>query len=429
VVVDYRVFKKERMIKSLVIFLILVAPLSFGFGQILSLPVQEHDKVRGFKIGSFRLVPLLGVQGGWDSNIFRLAKSESPKSAGMILPEGGLKLHNPDGGKVFFSLSGIVNYRHYFSNNKAIKHMDNVGAIAAVRLKLFPHGHFGLNLEDTYKRTIEPHNYSISSTLNRHENSAMLRLNIRPGGRSLVFELFYANLLERYDSFSNGNLLSHKAGAVIRWDFLPKTSLLIEANVDFMRYSNNNALKGNVDSMPLIVRAGLVGYITPKLILDLRIGFSKGFYKSGPDYTTVIGRASIGYSFTPTTILEVGYRRFLDDSYYSNYYSDHRAYLMFKQQLWNKMDIDLGVAYNYLMYAGYTPTAASGYKVSQTDRRDHLLEASAAINFSILRYLAINLSYKFYMDMTDFKITSPKGGVDDTGYTRHYAMGGIRLYY
>jgi len=428
-VIVEQMLRINGIIKGLISFLIIVAPLSLGFGQILSLPEQEHDKVRGFSIGTFKLVPMLGVEGGWDSNIFRLAKSESPKSAGLILPEGGLKLYNPNASKVLFSLSGVVNYRHYFSNDSAVKSQNQLGAVAAMKFKLFPRGHFGLDVEDTYKRTVEPRNYSNTNNLNRHENSAMLKVSIRPGGGSLIFDLFYGNILERYDNYSNGNMLSHKTGAVIRWDFLPKTSLLIEANVRFNKYSNNNPLKGNVESHPLITRIGMVGYITPKLILDMRIGFAKGFYKTGSDYGTVIGRAVLGYAFTPTTILEVGYRRLFEDSYYSNYYGMHHAYLSFKQQIWNKLNINIGVAYNYLMYASYSPTAASGYKVSSTNRRDNLLEADLGINFSILRYLAVRVSYKFYKDFTDFSLTAPNNSVDDSSYMRHNVMGGIRLYY
>ncbi len=423
----------NRVGYSLIVFSICTFLGWASYAQILSLPPQEHEKIRGFKIGSFRLVPLAGVQAGWDSNIFRQDKSESPKSAGLILPQGGLKLHNPNGSKVYFSLAGIVDYRHYFSNKKAIEHLNTVGATADMELKLFPRAHFGADIHDTYKRSIEPRNYSTNQTLNHHENTAALNIGIRPGGGVLDIGLFYVNTLVRYDDYKTGDFISHKVGGMIRWDFLPKTSMVIDAYTTFFKYSHSKpGTLLNVDSDPLVARIGLVGYITAKLILDLRVGFTKGFYDAGNDYTDWTGQAIMGYKFTPSTLLEFGYKHYYEDSYYSNYYGAHRVYLSFKQQFWQKFNIEVGLAYNYLMYGPYTPATAAT-TVSTTNRRDSVLEAGIGLNFSILRYLALNVQYKFYGDFTDFSITtvSTSGArfTDKAKYTRNYIMGGLRLYY
>ncbi|MBM4388378.1 MAG: hypothetical protein FJ088_11605, partial [Deltaproteobacteria bacterium] len=147
--------------------------------------------------------------------------------------------------------------------------------------------------------------------------------------------------------------------------------------------------------------------------------------KSGEKFQSVIGEAILGYKFSPTTILELGFERDFSNSFYANYYVMHRGNLKFQQQIMSRVNITGEFAYARLSYSAFSP---AGITVNQNERSDNALQGSVNLEFSIARILMFTASYKFESILTDFELTNA-GFADYGGYIRHSVFGGLRLLY
>jgi hypothetical protein len=197
----------------------------------------------------------------------------------------------------------------------------------------------------------------------------------------------------------------------------------------------NPLARNRIDSMPLRVMAGVKGYVTKKVALIVKGGYGQGFYQAGPDIQTFVGEAGVGFKFTDFTLLELGYDRDFTDSFYAGWYVGDSAYLRFGQQLFQRVNLELGARYTYVQYPSFSPqveTPAAGITANQEDRRDHGLRATAAVSWSIARWVAFRVGYQLDGVFTDFQIDYTAGGqpfTDYGGFVAHQVFGELSLLY
>jgi hypothetical protein len=169
-------------------------------------------------------------------------------------------------------------------------------------------------------------------------------LRWRPGGGSLDWALGYGIRFTAYDVASVGlDLLEHTVQTRGRWLFLPRTSLLYQAEAKFANYTNPGPDQTN--STPISAMLGLNGLLTSKLGLMLLGGWKSTFFSSpengaevAGDYDGPVGRAEltwfisgVGDSGAPVvdtglSTLRVGYQRDANISGVGDYYQMDRVF-------------------------------------------------------------------------------------------------------
>ena len=401
----------------------------------LVLPPVSDEASRGFRFGEFILIPEIATRGGYTYNLFRQDPREGRSDAGQLVVRPGFRLDNPNPSNFQLTWDGNVGLNFFFSSDENAKRLARVSAGTTLRAEILPKSVFGMFIQDTYLRELMPRNYSSPTNFDRNFNHAEAGFTVRPGGGALQISASYAFNLDMFDQFPEGDVFYHQVRLLTTWDFFPKTTFLIDA--DWRYTSWKNQLEGlRVDSMPLRVVAGVKGYVTKKVALTVKAGYGQGFYKTGTDVKTFVGEASVGFKFTPYTLLEVGYDRDFTDAFYARWYLADSAYLKFGQQLWERLNLELGARYSYVQYAGFDgktldPTTTTA--PSETDRRDHALVANATISCSIARWVAVRLGYQMYGIFTNFQINGKDASgqpyVDYGGYIQHQVFGELSLLY
>ncbi len=397
----------------------------------LELPPTRDEEARGVRAGDFVFSPYLEVEGRYDTNLFREAPQEGPSSAVILGVVPGFRLQNPTPSFVRLRWDVDARINQYFSSDPNAKDQGRFGAGSTLRADFLPRSVVGFFVLDQFRRETLPPNLSSSSRYDRNVNHAEVGAQIRPGGGALQFALSYAFNFQLYDKHEDFDSWSHEARLLGTWDLMPKTTILLDA--DFQVRQWRKARVGlRVNSMPLRVQAGMRGFITKKIGAVLKVGFGKGFYKEGTEFTNVIGEAGVAFQPMHSLVLEAGYRRGFEDSYYANWYLGDTGYLRFGLQVLQRANLNLSGEYTYVQYASLDPatlaTGGTAFAANQTSRRDHALRARAGVTWSIFRYLEVETGYEMDAILTDFRVTTANG-TDRGRYTVHQAFGGLKVLY
>lgn len=397
----------------------------------LELPPLRDEENRGVRAGGFVFSPFLEVEGRYHSNLFREASEEGPSPATILGVVPGFRLDNPNPSFVKLRWDAEVRINQYFSNDRNAKNQGRFGAGTTLRADFLPRAAVGFFVLEQFQRQQLPPNLSSSSTYDRNYNHVEVGVQVRPGGGALQFALSYAFDFQLYDKHEAFDFFVHEARLLGTWDLMPKTMILLDADFQVRRWRKPTAGL-RVNSMPLRVHAGIRGFVTKKVAAVLKAGVGKGFYKEGQDFTNFIGEAGVGFQPMHTVLLEVGYRRGFEDSYYANWYLGDTAYLNFGFQVFRRVNLTLEGEYTYVQYASFDPatlnTAQITYTANQTSRRDHALKARAGLQWSIFRYLEFDVGYEMAAILTDFRLTTPNGS-DRSRYVIHQVFGGLKVVY
>jgi hypothetical protein len=404
----------------------------------VSVKPEIYDDVRGVRFGSFVFVPRLSIQGGYDSNVFRESSEEIPEWGAKLVFTPGFSLKNPNPSWVRLTWDAQVGFNIWFADSKAVKNQGLIIAATGLRADFLPKSLVGLYVADDYKRLTQPTNYSTSDTYDRNVNVAAVGVQFRPGG-ALDLDLAYSFGLNMFDSHAELDQFYHSTRFLLLWNFFPSTSFVVDVDWRYS-YWATNVVGVRADSMPLRAKVGVRGYVTRKLAMSFMAGYGQGFFKQGTDVQTFIGELSFAYKPFTNLLVELGYDRDFTDSYYARWYTADSVHLKLDVKFKNRYGLSVFMKYAYLMYAGYSPSAAEiaarGYTdivVSQAERRDHMLSAGMAVDIQILRYLDFRVRYDFESSLTDFTSTMRWGAdseqIEYGKYMAHKLMGEFRVMY
>ncbi len=312
----------------------------------------------GIRTGNLELHPSVSGELGYDSNYFQRADDEDPIISMIrlrITPSLTLSTlgaqRRGDGGNaappkltfragVFGAYNELFATDSDFSDEASEQRHFNAGANFA--LDVLPQRPWGFDLYGDYLRTVEPSNViTAESSFDRDTLRLGLGVNARPGGGLFEWRLGYEIVYSYFerDAFQELNNAQHYVKTRGRWRFLPRTALLYDGHIGFLRYSDATTQN---DSQVVQSRIGVNGLVTNSFALLAMGGWTASFYDSTNtpqrNYEGPVVHAEVKWFLLPQPKLQpgdatvglasiaVGYNRDYSNSYLGDYYRRDRGY-------------------------------------------------------------------------------------------------------
>jgi hypothetical protein len=383
-------------------------------------PASAIAEEEGIKIGEGRLHPYLTLDGNYQSFAVLDPVTLKPVSDVLVGIRPGFRLSVPSP-NIAFDLGGEADFIIYTQHSA----LNRFLASADMELGINRNGVVGLELMDLFTRSDNNSLVAIPYSVISNYNDASAKVEIRPGGGALIFEPGYHFIYDHFEPFnsssytmnsggcSSGNATCNPSNASTmdyyinqgllnaRWRFLPKTSLLFNSNFAAVAYPNGGM--GQNPNAPLdIVDAsvGLAGLLTTRVEVILRAGYAQTILssqaqnsfaglKTAGDQHTVIGQAQVGYLFSDTAFIRVGFVRLLLSSpTVLAYYTDSRPYLTMRALVAGKLTLHLDFTYDIFVF----PVNSSGSPEGRTDQQ---LFLDIGPEYEATRFLRFALGYAF----------------------------------
>ncbi|MCA9528758.1 MAG: outer membrane beta-barrel protein [Myxococcales bacterium] len=407
----------------------------------------------GFKVGRFVLHPGLGIEGGYDSNVFLTEHDQQGSGLlratahlnvttrqGSRADEGESQTKSPS--KVAFDAGVEGSYYHYFIDQLG----DNADGSARLSLEFNPDGAVGVRVHDTFQREIrpftEPTLVPVQAVPKYGRNHNVAGLELRLGSKSglLVGHIGYNFAFDIFDDkvFLYTKNFTHSVRGDLSWRFLPSTALIYEFEFDDQDYRDANSGDGTLvsDNRRVSSRIGLNGAVTDHFSVTGVVGYSAGFYDAASDFDSVVGRAEAVWTPRESIKLKTGYLRRFSPSYLGNFVRENRLYLdgsllvagrmLFAAKTWvsfNKTGIALADT------QGMMP--AGGFAGDRPTRKDIMVHASLFTEYRFTDWIALNATVAYTGDYTDYNFNAISTPITEprAQYYKIEAWGGLRVFY
>jgi hypothetical protein len=377
---------------------------------------REQDG--GATSGILRLIGELGI-GSLSPQ--RLEMAQGPLAARSGEEEEGAATA-PSKGKLEFRADLSLTYDEYLSTNLAVRAQRDLAVSAGLRAIAFPMDTWSIAFDDQFTRETRPTNFESRSGVDRDINTLRLQLLFQPRLRTLAAALRFENRIDIFEAGDHdfANRLQNTIGLRLNWQFLPVTRFFADASIGFFSGLGNDSTK--VSSLPLRLLVGAQSALTTKTTVNTRIGFGKGFYASGPDFTNVIFGADIGYRYMPVGRVTFLYDFDFGDSINANYYRDHAFKTTIEQQF-APFVVNASAELRFRGYRGITQTVDL---VGPDDRDDLIFALGFGGHYNFRDWFAATLNYTLATDQTSYQYMTADGYADDPSYTRQELLIGVR---
>lgn len=346
----------------------------------------------GIRIGSGRLHPYLQAESQYVTNPGRIKSGGSDDL--VIVARPGLELELPSG-MIDLKLKADAEYQQYLDiNNANTNELSGFSPHFGATLRINREGALALKLSELLVRDVSPGNQAETSTLKHTTSSTGVGIDYRPGGGALSLSPSYSFFVDVYDSSSFtdpatakalGNM-RHSPRLRVNWKFLPKTAVFFEADTTITRFSSGGSIQ-NVDSNIIHSYLGLVGAITSKISMLLQVGYGDTLMSGQhEDFRSAIGQLELTYAFSETMNVIAGVLRTVEPVSFFKYFDLIRGYLKFDQLFFGRLQVALGVDYDYMMFG--KPTVGD----TSFDRVDNNLKGHVSISYQITEWLALALA-------------------------------------
>ena len=402
-------------------------------GAIAPVSVVEGP---GIKIGEGSVLhPIVGLETGYTSNVFYESANATGAGilrlivqigAGSLTPQRLAASQDPESNQQ--ANSGVLEYRAdlratydiYLSGKDSVGSQDGLGIGALFRGIVYPkHTWSFLYLED-FQRLIRSTNFESSQQTNRDINHLQLGVQYAPVDHSISGLLHFENVVDVFEDSQQqfANRAQNTAGLTVNWRFRPVTVLFFDANMGF--YSGLGTDSKKVDSYPLVAQVGIQTLLSLNSTLVGRIGYTNGFYSTGPSYSAPTGGLQLGWRYAPTGRVTALYDYSHQDSINANYFRDHMFSVLLEQQV-GALILNVQPELRLREYQGVNQLV-----MSTTPTRDDVIVAvSAGLRYNFRDSFAAVLQYRLSAVSTDFRYTVD-GKQDDPSYTRHEIIAGVR---
>jgi hypothetical protein len=415
----------------------------------------------GYRTGNLELHPGAAAEFGYDSNYFLRADDEPPRIDVLRLrltPSLTLSTLSPqrraEGGgggppSVNFAGGVFLSYNKLFavnsSNSDAVSAVDNViNAGANFTLDVLPQRPWGFDMYGDVVRTAEPSNVADADfAFDRDTFRLGAGINWRPGGG--LFETRLGYELDDYifekSQYDNLNNAQHYLKLRSRWRFLPRTALLYDGKVGFLRYSNATNLQH--DAQIVDSRIGLNGLITHHFALLAMAGWAASFYESRGgvpvrNYDGPVGQAELKWFLLPQpgidpnqatvglSSIAVGYIRDYVNNYLSDYYRRDRGYANFSYFIAGAFLVSVEGGLSHITYSStFFPNGTLRAGSFAQNRPDVTLFAEYRPSDTI----GINTTLRYTAALENQRIpVAPGGPNDNLQFTRYEAWLGLRWF-
>ena len=382
----------------------------------------------GIKIGEGTVLhPVIGIEGGFDSNVFY--ESTATNAGGILrflaqigvgsLSSQRLTPAGDDGGDQnlgFFQYRASLRaaYDWVLSGNNKASDTSGLGIGATGAATVNPMGHLTFNVDDNFMRLIRAANFETGVNTNRDINTFGANLTLHSDSTTLSGMVYYRNTIDVFERSeqSFADRIQHRIGLRPQWRIRPKTLLFADVSQGFYGPLGRDSHK--VSSKPFTALAGIGTLFTPRLSLNLQGGYTNGFYSSGPSFSSIELAAQVGFRYATLGRATLAYELHHEDSINANFYRDHTIRLAVQHQF-SPVLVMVQPEVHFRRYSGITEVTGP------VNRDDVILAVIAGVHYNLRDYLAATLDFRF----TDVN-TSYRGGGDDPGYARHQVLLGMR---
>jgi hypothetical protein len=402
----------------------------------------------GVKVGEgTSLYPQIGVETGYISNVFYT--SDNPTGAGLlrIIAEVGAGSLSPqrrqstatpldadqsddlattdisNAGSFQYSANLYATWEQYLSDNSDVTDQGGLGAGAYLRGIVHPGRPLSLLGIETFDRVLRSANFESPVDTNRDINTLTLTLSYAPRGRTISGALIYTNVVDAFEQeeFRVSNRFQNTLALRLNWKFFPLTTAYVHVSEGI--YTGLGSESQKVNSYPLNAFAGLNTALTVNTTLVARVGYSNGFYETGPSYSTVTGGAYIDYRYSPLGRIRGLYSYEHADSINANFYRDHVIQAWWEQRL---IPVSLFVSpmlrlRQYQGVLGGTPM--------NTTRDDTIVALAAGVRYDLRDWLTVTGEYRLTSDQTDYRYIINGMPGPDPSYVRNEVYVGARAAY
>lgn len=406
-------------------------------GTLAPVAIVESN---GVKIGEGTVLqPILGLETGVISNVFFEASDEAPVTAGILrligqigtgslppqrltpagegdaLPEGQQNV-----GSFQYRADLRLSYDFYLSGQDTVTEQNGLGVVGTFRGVVNPRSTWSFYFLENFQRLIRATNFESSDQTNRDINRLQLGLQYAPPGRSLSGLLHFENTIDIFEDSDQrfANRMHSTLGLNVNWRFRPVTVIFADANLGYFDGLGSDSVK--VSATPFTIVAGIQTLFTLKTSLIGRIGYTNGFYSSGPSFSNVTGGLQVGYRYRRTGKISALYDYIFQDSINANFFRDHHIGLLLEQQF-VPFEIHVRPEVRFRQYEGATLIAPSGPDV----RNDVIFAVAAGARYYFRTSLAAVVEYRFSSVETDYRYMTGSG-IDDPSFARHELVAGVR---
>jgi len=373
--------------------------------------------------------PAFGLSGGYQSNVFFQDSGDGPSgpvSAGLArisaggsygtIDRGRMEAEAPggEGPRLIFNVDGLLTWNQYISSDSTITDQSDLGIGLNADFKLNPRGKVSFNIRDSFVRSVTPGQSTVEDA-DRDRNELSANVTARPGGGAIEAYLGYVFVLDLFEEsiLLFQNRMSHAAVGGVRWQWLPRTQVSLDASIATVTPSNEEFKSA---SLPLRVTLGASSLLTPAVGLIARAGYGNGFYDRGANVSTWIAQLEARFYIGPTLRTAVGYSHDFADSLVGNYFLDHLLYGRLGWQLLDRLQLRLLGELRFRSYGGIEDTTdldLCGDATCANFRDDLLTRVDASLEYQITAWLFGGISYTLMTDSTDFFVRSVQA--DDSG--------------
>jgi hypothetical protein len=174
-----------------------------------------------------------------------------------------------------------------------------------------------------------------------------------------------------------------------------------------------------VPSTPIRIQGGVATAFTERTTARARVGYAKGNYDEGADFSGMIGGVELGFRYSPLGRVLVAYERNFQDSINANFYKEHVGRVSVDQQL-GLVYAQAALSLHARGYRG-VPMAIGG----DEDRDDTIVRAHLGGRYMYRDWMAVTADYTLSSVDTEFR-SGGFGMANDPSYVRHVLMAGVR---
>ncbi len=418
----------------------------------------------GIRLGDFELHPGIGIEGGYDSNVFF---SDGGATSTAIVPSGILRV-TPH---LLFSTLGTqraaegeardsatasppsitfrggidASYYAFFADQAK----NNVGLDADLNLVILPERPFTIAFHERFSRVIRPFTEQRGAGVGaarfdfgRNENDAGVDFSFGTPGRVLAGRVGYSLLYNFFDGtdFQFANALTHNFTGGASFRFLPQTAFVYDFQGQYRTYPSFSA--GGIspllsDGFNLRTRVGINGAFTNRLSLSLMVGYAAGWYGTRDDFDSVAAQAELRWQASSNVKFALGYDRNFSPSYIGNFMRTDRGYVNFQLMLGGSFlvgaDASLGLVAFGVPVAADGTTALGSNTDGSTNRSDIRVATGIFAEYRLTNWLGLNATLRYTGDFTDYRYALEEmPGVttlDPAGYNKFEGWFGVRAFY
>lgn len=401
------------------------SPLSTG-SALAPISIVEGP---GIKVGEGTVLhPILGIETAFISNAFYEDTDPEPVGVTRIVGRfatGSLspqRLQNPDGseaanvGTMEWRAAAQLSYDLYMSGKDTLQDQGGLGVGAVIRGTVFPQQTWSFLYLDSFERVLRATNFESTDRTNRDINRLHLGVRYAPKGRTVEGLLHYSNLIDFFEDEDQrfANRMHNTLGLTVSWRYRPMTVFFAEVTQSINGGLGDASTK--VSNYPLTVSTGVQTLLSLKTTLVGRIGYTNGFYASGPSFSAVMGGLQLGYRYSPNGRAAVMYEYAHHDSINANFYRDHAVQIDIEQRF-APFFLAVRPELRFRRYQGVNAVVAG-----PDTRSDVIVAATASGRYNFRDSLGAIVEYRLGLVETDYM--SALG--DDPSFVRHEVVAGVR---